>query len=192
MKKRKAGSENEPARSNSVNDSQTADQNQTIQQIASKFGVTIPNGILQTVNNYLDQKIKENFQKLMEEERPKIIQGLKNAIAEMLDKAQKIGVIPQQTPNITPQETPQQTPNPTPQTQIDPSLITLMGQFLGGGGSTDLKKLAETIATARAIADALNKPSMMDMLAQKAFTRWLAKQGLITEKELKAAEAETE
>jgi hypothetical protein len=168
MKKKKEAGSNETQTSTT----QTADN--PILQISQTLGVPqqLVESFLPLVDKYLDQKINEKFKQLMEEERPKIINGLKNALAEMLDK---IG-IPQAQTNPANPET--QTP-----AALNPQLLQLMASFLGSSGKSELDKIADVVTKARMISDALNPPTVWDKVFPQIVVRAFMKSGLLTEKE---------
>jgi hypothetical protein len=165
MKKKKEAGSNETQTS----PNQTADN--PILQVSQTLGVPqqLVESFLPLIDKYLDQKINEKFKQLIEEERPKIINGLKNALAEMLDK---IGI--QQTNPSNPE-----TPNPT----LNPQILQLMASFLGSSGKSELDKIADVVTKARMISDALNPPTVWDKVFPQIVVRAFMKSGLLTEKE---------
>jgi len=128
------------------------------------------------IDKYIDDKVTQKFQELMEQERARIIEGVKGALNEMLKS----------NPGSNPGQTP-----------LSPELLALIANILGGGGRSELDKLADTITKARAIADALNPPNPLDKLffsfirsQMLANLRLLRKQGLITEEEFREVASE--
>jgi len=146
-------------------------------RIAKMFG--IDENILKSAEAWLDQKIEQKFRQLLEEEKAKIVEAVRQTIVEMLGQARL------QAP-----QSPNPTPTSSPPAQLSPELFAMFAQLLGSGSGLDLKKLAETIALARQIADALNPPSLWDRVGERVMIRLLARQGLITEKEQKMLEKE--
>jgi hypothetical protein len=184
--KKKEDSSGEPK----TNTNQTADN--PILQISQTLGVPqqLIQSFLPVIDKYLDQKINEKFKQLMEEERPKIVNGLKNALAEMLDK---VGVPPNPNPETPANPSnPETSANPT----LNPQILQLMASFLGGGsGKSELDKIADVVTKARMISDALNPPTVWDKVFPQIVVRAFMKSGLLTEKEgeevIKAAQGET-
>lgn len=69
--------------------------------------------------------------------------------------------------------------------QIPPEVLTAIAKFLESGGKSEFDRLAEFVVKARAIADALNPPSVWDRVFPQIIVRSFLRAGLLTQEESK-------
>lgn len=149
----------------------------------------IPKDKIEEGLKWLDKYIEGKFKTMLESEKAEIAKSVSSIIGEEVPKAVNKAIgelvkayLPLATP---PTESAEQ--NIQNSQQINPAFLQLLSSFIGGGKS-EMDRLADTITKARAIADALNPPTIWDKVFPQIVVRAFMKAGLLTEHEGKEIE----
>lgn len=85
-----------------------------------------------------------------------------------------------------PAEAPAEVELPQNPFTIPPEVLTAFAKILEGGGKSEFDRMVEFVTKARAVADALNPPSVWDRIFPQVIVRSFLRAGLITQEESKA------